>query len=357
MNKAWIVGGVFFAVGMVLGGALVLLRSPAHHPEPAPSLSADAGSERLPPLFGPGEVSRQAGHALEFRGGQSVAIPTLRYRGDHPITLEARVVPTVVRYSTVIANFQHSGLGLQIGQGGHWSFVFHDARQYQAAASDAPALPGKPVHLAGCFDGSSIALFVDGELQSKTAECNGRHRASPFPLMIGADPNSHGMPEKRFIGAIDDVRVSGVARYTEAFRPPPVLEADEHTLGLWDFDSRTEVASDTSGNGHDGRIIGGGNYIASWILPVYFDRYERLRRVLTAARKTAGLSQEQLAEQMMRPHAFVAGYEAQTQTIGVVDLLHICDVLGVNSEPILWQLTGPDTTQREETSAGHEAEE
>ena len=64
-----------------------------------------------------------------------------------------------------------------------------------------------------------------------------------------------------FPGRIDKVRVSRSARYRETFVPRRRFEADADTMALYHFDEGAgDVARDSSGNGHDGKIIG-----ARWV--------------------------------------------------------------------------------------------
>ena len=78
-----------------------------------------------------------------------------------------------------------------------------------------------------------------------------------------------------FCGAVDEVRISRIARYDGDFIPARRFEADEHTLVLYHFDEGSgNVARDSSGNGHDGRIISG-----KWVqVDDQFERRGKTRR-------------------------------------------------------------------------------
>lgn len=68
-------------------------------------------------------------------------------------------------------------------------------------------------------------------------------------------------PEPSFQGVMVECRVSDVARYTEDFTPQRRFEPDGHTVALYHFDEGSgDVLKDSSGNGHDGRIVG-----AKWV--------------------------------------------------------------------------------------------
>ena len=67
--------------------------------------------------------------------------------------------------------------------------------------------------------------------------------------------------QQAFWGIVDEVRISNVARYTEDFTAGRRFEPDEHTVALFHFDEGSgDVAKDSSGNGHHGKITG-----AKWV--------------------------------------------------------------------------------------------
>ena len=85
---------------------------------------------------------------------------------------------------------------------------------------------------------------------------------SPFPFLIGADPDGRGGPQRNFIGTIHGVRFSNVVRYTKDFTPPGELERDADTLLLLRLNEGTgSIARDSSGNGYHADIKG-----AAWIV-------------------------------------------------------------------------------------------
>jgi hypothetical protein len=105
-----------------------------------------------------------------------------------------------------------------------------------------------------------MSLFVDGQRQGPPTAVT-KHVASTLPFYIGADPNSEDQPEQFFAGIVDEARISTVGRYTTDFRPPARLELEAGTLALYHFDEGSgDTLTDSSGNGHHGKIFG-----AKWV--------------------------------------------------------------------------------------------
>ena len=77
-----------------------------------------------------------------------------------------------------------------------------------------------------------------------------------------------------YTGAMSEMRISSVARYTADFVPPMVLGTDGNTISYWKFaDGTGSIAVDSSGNGNDGTLIG--TPLPAWIEGV--GKYEALQ--------------------------------------------------------------------------------
>jgi transcriptional regulator with XRE-family HTH domain len=72
---------------------------------------------------------------------------------------------------------------------------------------------------------------------------------------------------------------------------------------------------------------------------VYTKRYQRFRELLVEARKTKGLSQMALADQLGRVQTFVSKYERGERRLDVVEFLDVAMALGVDPHKVLRQLT------------------
>jgi len=108
-------------------------------------------------------------------------------------------------------------------------------------------------HLALSHDGKRIRFYVNGSLH-QSAELKERLVPSKAPLYIGRDSVAK---YSHFTGAIDEVRISNVARYTRAFSPPRFHKEDDKTVLLLRFDMlRGKLFPDSSEHGHHGIPLG-----------------------------------------------------------------------------------------------------
>ena len=111
-------------------------------------------------------------------------------------------------------------------------------------------------HLALVFDGKKAAFYVNGRLQKEQSTTAGATH-NRQPLYIGADPDGNGQAGRFFVGAIDEVRLSAVARYEGEFKPRSVFAPDAETVFLMHFDhSINSLHPDNSGRGHHGWSVG-----------------------------------------------------------------------------------------------------
>lgn len=60
------------------------------------------------------------------------------------------------------------------------------------------------------------------------------------------------------------------------------------------------------------------------------DDYAKLREQFIQARKSAGLTQVDLADRLGRPQSFVSKYERGERRLDVIEFCEVCRALGVN---------------------------
>lgn len=63
---------------------------------------------------------------------------------------------------------------------------------------------------------------------------------------------------------------------------------------------------------------------------IYDEEYKKLIEALKAARKSAGLTQQSLADRLQRPQSFVAKVEGCERRLDVVEFLHLCRAIGAD---------------------------
>jgi serine/threonine protein kinase len=210
--------------------------------------------------------------ALAFDGKKSrVMIPSLKITEDHPLTVETWTVieDRVDRHKGIdlVGNAgyrQGFALGIPPAEygaygGKKWAFAIglKSPNTYVHAWEKQPMPQNRLIHLAGIYDGmAEIRFYVNGQLQSRTPAPD--VKPSTHSLMrLGAQ----GDGENRFLGRMNEVRISKVARYDTNFTPAQRWEPDKATIALYHFDEgEGNVLKDSSGNGHHGEIVG-----ATWV--------------------------------------------------------------------------------------------
>ena len=215
-------------------------------------------------------------YALSFDGKDDyVEIPSLKYDGSYPLTIELTVTPQFSlekppnsrwgRTPSLVGDwgFSFQGYGLIIlADKFHWCFGLHDEKSnhYMNAVSSDPADPNRTVHVAGVFDGKKAHLFVDGKLVGVSGRIE-KYVPSGMPFLIGAAWKKGNKREFHLDGFIDELRISKTARYTKDYIPPVRFEPDGNTIALYHCDAGNgKVLKDSSSNKNDGKIVG-----ATWV--------------------------------------------------------------------------------------------
>lgn len=171
---------------------------------------------------------------------------------DGPLTVETWM--NAKRFKDrqgLINKTENSEFGFFLNKGVPGFMVYLDGK-YRAAQAEKKILKaGMWHHLAGVFDGSEVRLYVDGELIS-AQPAEGKRKRNGLPLLIGADVTKAGNPTDGLEGAMDEVRISTVARYKgKKFTPRRRWQSDKSTclllhmdgqVGTWVHDSSPAVA-------------------------------------------------------------------------------------------------------------------
>ncbi|NPD16130.1 helix-turn-helix transcriptional regulator [Xinfangfangia sp. D13-10-4-6] len=68
---------------------------------------------------------------------------------------------------------------------------------------------------------------------------------------------------------------------------------------------------------------------------IYDEEYRGLIRALKDARKSAGLTQQDVADKLDRPQSFVAKVEGCERRLDVVEFLRLCRAIGISPAAVL----------------------
>lgn len=204
--------------------------------------------------------------ALEFDGKSYIYVPNLGSSEFRPLTLEAWVRPagTVNDFQEVLDAFGPYRVFL-LRHLKNWVAQDRDMNTHKANS----VVQGQWTHLAVVLDAKELSLYLDGKRAYRQGRPDASKKVESVPafwiggrLGLGQPPiDKSAKVVLGFEGAIAGVRYSRVTRYAADFTPDRRFVPDADTLALYHFDEgRGEVLKDSSGNGHDGTIVG-----AKWV--------------------------------------------------------------------------------------------
>ncbi len=184
-------------------------------------------------------------YALEFDGNSYVSIPWKSVPMPDVITVEvlarAKQFPVSPNKWTMVVGWGQHDLRLTPND---WLY-----NRFPQEMARGTAKLNQSVHLSAVSSDNELRLYIEGRLVGRKVQPQPSEKVDSIKIGFS------------FVGLIDEVRISKVARYDKDYTPKPRLEADKDTLALYHFDEGTgEVLHDSSGNGHDGKIIG-----AKWV--------------------------------------------------------------------------------------------
>lgn len=183
---------------------------------------------------------------------------------DGPMTVEAWVsARSVGGFQGIISKIDGAEFALAL-EDGVPLFLAHLGGSWASAKAERTTLAlGAWQHLAGVFDGSEVRTYVDGVLVAQKA-AEGTRKVRRTPLLVGAEVDGLGAATDPFTGAIDEVRISSVARYTgERFEPRRRYAPDPATVLLFHMDAERGVWQfDSSGHAAHGLRLGAATVVA-----------------------------------------------------------------------------------------------
>jgi len=224
------------------------------------------------------------GNALAFSGANdyvSVNNPNL---GTNNVTVEAWINATAWGTSywdgTIVGsdapfNDANTGYVLRCGGGGALSFARGDGNvSWPEVISNPIMVTGEWIHVAGVFDGSTMKIYIDGNLQNTVTTTTPLSNANPS-LFIGASPYNNA---RFFNGMIDEVRIWNVARTQadiQANMLTPLVGNEAGLVAYYNFDQgiaggyniATTMLPDVTTNGNNGTLYGFGlnGTVSNWV--------------------------------------------------------------------------------------------
>lgn len=137
----------------------------------------------------------------------------------------------------LVTKTESSEYGFFVSDGTPSFWVHLNGAYVELADADVALEPGRWYHLAGVFDGSEARMYLDGR-EIARAPASGPRTGNRLPLIVGGDVGSSGEGTSFFHGDIDEVRLSGIARYEEDFTPVIRHAHDDDTVLLLHMDAR-----------------------------------------------------------------------------------------------------------------------
>ncbi len=226
---------------------------------PKPTTSQPVASSEVKPVSGPQPTGN---FALEFDGVDDlVELPSLAIDSNNPFTCEVYITPHSVlkesdpewRGYVIMGPFSIDVRWIaKVGT----SHLYVVRKGYVVGP---PIESHRKVHVAACFDGNSLQLFVDGHSSEvKVTPEKLTSTSKGFRLAASLDSKRSNW---NFHGLIDEIRISSKVRYTKDFTPELRFEPDDDTVALYHFDEGTgDILRDSSKNHYDGKIVG-----AKWV--------------------------------------------------------------------------------------------
>ncbi len=222
--------------------------TPTNTPTPGPSptpVPPTATFTPLPPTatFTPTPTAvTGVNNALQFDGVNDF-LSAGATAGGGPVTVEMWLRPGAASETGIVllGGNDDSGWSFEM-DAGRIAFWVRTNQGWQSTSHPTVLQAGTWYHVAAVYSAGTIQLFVNG--QASVASAVGSTLTQGPLMQMGA---FSGYPA--FNGALDDVRISNVARYTASFTVPTAPHAvDANTVDLWRFDEGVgQLTADSAG--------------------------------------------------------------------------------------------------------------
>ncbi len=223
------------------------------------------------------------------------------------ITLEAWIKPTDVNGThTVISKWDTTSANrsyrLAVNNGRLQFLVSQNGSAIDTISTNGSVNTDRWTHVAGVYDGSNLYVFLNGVLDS-TSAYNSDIFAGSSDFELGAQNGAN-----LFEGEIDEIRISGNARYTTDFTVPTanfVTDANTAFLAHASHTDYETIAKDASGNDIDLTAQGSAAFTAANYLDV----------ALSAGLNNPGASNESASGELIPMVQFVVDATSASENI------------------------------------------
>jgi hypothetical protein len=145
---------------------------------------------------------------------------------------------------------------------GYVSHDLYNSGTYLYSTTGSVPLSGT-THVAMTFDGSTLRLYIDGELDNEEVASSSTVDYDSQDVLIGAANYGSGY-ERRYDGIVDEVRIwnRALSQAEIASRVDCLVNPSEPgLLAAYSFDASD--ATDVTGNGHNGTVVGAATFVES----------------------------------------------------------------------------------------------
>jgi Ca2+-binding RTX toxin-like protein len=138
----------------------------------------------------------------------------------------------------------------------------YDGTNGAGAVSITKFNDGQYHHIAFVKDGSTLKLYIDGQLESSATDTTTGSTQNSSPLFVGRrGPSTYGPFDNHLKGEVDELRIWNVARTEKQIKGNLNRELtgkENGLVGYWKFNgSNNNIAQDLTGNNNDGILQNG----------------------------------------------------------------------------------------------------
>lgn len=178
---------------------------------------------------------------------------------DGSLTVEAWIKISDINNSQVIVDRLTNDLSA--GNGGYQLLVENGRATFRlcssnflsnciAATGSTTVQIDRWTHIAAVYEPGQMRVYLNGRLDGRQDRGVRAPGLAAGNMTIGSSPRG----VNRFLGLLDDIRISNAAVYTAQFSPSVNPAASESTKGLWRFDNGS--MNDWSAYNHQTTIVG-----------------------------------------------------------------------------------------------------